>query len=644
MNKIADAKPKRHDYQDLLSIVTPDDGWEIDKVFAATYSLSLKGLAMLIMAMAKTWTQEGKPGSKADFVKAVEMMRGKCYVIGQPTRSQTIPNENSNCLHVLDQFYTEYSASVNVPHSWHPKCVLIRMVPDKAKSSSRKKNSTEFAWRFWFGSKNLTLPQNLDLGMTVVGKPSVSGSFESDELVDVAQLLFRQLPNSELSRSEKRKLLKELSTVDWKFPRGFECEALRLLDPNEHRSRKLPKLPADTSELMLVSPFLDEKYLTHVVGQTNSAKKRSLITSEYEHSRFKSIDGYFRLIFNNAYPVSLSSAADNKEEKSDIEVGSSEDDATGEILSGLHAKFILGRTPTDYYLWMGSANATHRGWCRNAEIVGRFTITQTVYQRLRTAITDRHIDECEADDLSDPEELDEAEENRQKIVKVRMEIEQALMKERIVMRRPQKGVEIEFPKSVIGILKSDAGFRFSCSMLNGASVPVRQRLVTLENVPYYRISKFIELKIELGEEADVFSVKGWFDELNTVKRDHAFFSTYLSANAFMDLIYRELAGVKRPRSEDSWDSGRDNENSLEQELEGRNPTGRAVLRALPTVEMILRTWSIDPGVLLRVKRHLESAVSLATEEDSTWKPKEKIAIKEFQGIFNNIVNGLKGRI
>jgi len=181
-------------------------------------------------------------------------------------------------------------------------------------------------------------------------------------------------------------------------------------------------------------------------------------------------------------------------------------------------------------------------------------------------------------------------------------------------------------------------------MLNGASVPVRQRLVTLENVPYYRISKFIELKIELGEEADVFSVKGWFDELNTVKRDHAFFSTYLSANAFMDLIYRELAGVKRPRSEDSWDSGRDNENSLEQELEGRNPTGRAVLRALPTVEMILRTWSIDPGVLLRVKRHLESAVSLATEEDSTWKPKEKIAIKEFQGIFKNIVNGLKGRM
>ena len=64
-------EPKDPVYADLLSVMTPEDGWNVDVAVLASYSLDFTALGLMLMSMAGVWEQDGKRPSKTDFARAL---------------------------------------------------------------------------------------------------------------------------------------------------------------------------------------------------------------------------------------------------------------------------------------------------------------------------------------------------------------------------------------------------------------------------------------------------------------------------------------------------------------------------------------------------------------------------------------------
>jgi len=651
-------------YLDLLTVVSPDPGWHVQEAYLATYSLDLRALGMMLMAMAGTWRQEGNDPKRMDAVKAIDSMRGKVHVVVNPTRIKALGKSPPEILHLLDQFYHEYKSNLKTPHSWHPKIILVKFETDKRPTKTGKKQKKQPAmWRLWFGSKNFTLTKNLDLGIVFEGQKGPNRT----NIPGVATAAQHIAKEAKRPSAEQDRLRTELDLVKWKLPVGItgKC-AIELFLPTD-KQRGYPEIPKGAKELILVSPFLDVETLKHFGKTSNTdSTKRILISTRPELERFEAKEclGRFDETYSHHDAVLTGVTTDVGEidkAEDDRLTADEREEVDEEYAIGLHAKFLLVRTRHFHSLWLGSANATQRGWMRNVEVMGEFSISKTLYQRLWHGIRDN------ANPIEDHEELEfDGEDNTQatpteKIENARREMETRIRIRSLVLEEKDNELMLLVPFR-ISEFAEHSDLVVKCGLATCDSRDLIEwknhdnntlSLGPHSDIKTHKRTANVTIQLACKDKTTSFITKAKYKSLNYLDRDRAAYEEYLNPETFLEMVFWELSGTRQGLGGGEWDGTR---------VSGADPSESRGLtftvERLPTVDMILKAWSVDETVLDRVKYQIEFAgkifESKRNENSATAlndKDKERLQrsdearakLQKFVQTFHKLEKGLRAR-
>ncbi|MDH6170779.1 hypothetical protein M2282_005957 [Variovorax boronicumulans] len=299
--------------------------------------------------MTRYATVEGTGGSRAALARSLRLLRERVHILVQHGH-WTSPRRHLPALHMLDRFVVQVKWDER-QRSWHPKVCLLRFVSADGKGDVR--------WRLWLGSRNFTRDRSWDLALVLDGAPAGKGT----PLAGVGTLASRLALQAGVEKPW-RASIKELADVRWTASPGIKIDQVQLDLPGD--DRKVPVLPADTTRVVVVSPFLDARALRIIKSEL--AKRGplkqgvlTLVSTEAALADMKlrkgALDGYDLHVLppSDQEAPSQIDADDNRSE-----------DVESEAI-GLHAKFFWIERPGQVRLLLGSTNLTARGWLENAE-------------------------------------------------------------------------------------------------------------------------------------------------------------------------------------------------------------------------------------------------------------------------------------
>ena len=396
---------QRHSY---LAVLRPEAGWRVDYAVLTTYTADLIACVAALLALAGIEEDE-ESATKIDFANAYEMMRGRVRIIIQRGRLVS-PARRPPILSILDRFIREVDSNETVS-SWHPKISLVRFVASDGRCQ----------WRLWLGSRNLTRSASWEAGLVLVGSEGSSGVHISG----IAELGMELARMADLSNFDPQRIANELKQARWQVPDGIDVEYIRMLTAVK---RPYPPAPQELDELIIISPFLDRETLRYFGKWGDQSTKRTLVSLQSEMATVYNgaagvLRGWRLLHLASPEPEDMEVTAAGRDdlesrsaagdegiaEPATSEPATSWEDGVIEPL-GLHAKIVYARHQDHRMLWVGSANATSRGWRGpNVEVVARLTISETVSAGLETFVREiaRTVDEDALALLSSEDNVDE---------------------------------------------------------------------------------------------------------------------------------------------------------------------------------------------------------------------------------------------
>ncbi len=150
--------------------------------------------------------------------------------------------------------------------------------------------------------------------------------------------------------------------------------------------------PTDTERMFIVSPFLDVETVRKAGRWGGTKTRRTLVSIDPEFQRLVREDGQvfsgFQNLCRQPLPNLPQESAVNIEEQNSTAVALTE--AEEAPPQGLHAKLMFAARGKRRPLWIGSANATERGWGGNFEIVAELAVNQEVADGIEA-----FVDTCE---------------------------------------------------------------------------------------------------------------------------------------------------------------------------------------------------------------------------------------------------------
>ena len=362
---------KRWPSQAVLDALRPEPGWAVKAAFLASYSADLPSIAAALLALAGR-DDEGGSGSKADLAEAIEQLRGKvCILIqrGRLAKLRQIPPIAG----ILDQFLQEVAFDER-QKSWHPKLMLVKFVRPDATPS----------WRLWFGSRNLTRVENRDIGFLAVGHRAAEA--RGVPIPGIGKLGQQLADRARLDGVVPSHIQEELDLLDWRLPVGIKMEHIVLTTGDGPGQEPTPPVAVD--EVIAVSPFIDGTFVAKLSRWGDARTTRTLLSTLPELKRIagnqtKPLAGFANRILALEAPEA-ESAEPAKTIPGQPDTLPVEDAAVDEEEGlGLHAKIIAARKGKKLRLWIGSANATSRGWGRNAEVIAELIADVSIQEGLR---------------------------------------------------------------------------------------------------------------------------------------------------------------------------------------------------------------------------------------------------------------------
>ena len=353
---MSNTNSKEWDFDSFLDALRPEPGWVVNTAILGTYSADFSSIAAALVALHGKGSSQGH-GGDAELSEVIEALKDKVFIRLQRGRLAK-PRTTIGMGSLFDQFVRELS-SENPHASWHPKVALVRF-------SSSNSNGGE-QWRFWLGSRNLTAAANRDLGLLLIGKSDrTKAPAQIPGLTDAIMYLAK---TAGISSAKRKELSGELLNVRWCAPLGLKVK--RICFKSEHSKTKiqLPEPPADTKEIIVVSPFLDSGFLQRVARLGKPSVKRTLISTRSALNKIASADSAALEPFSNNIRVFGAPVLEQDPPAADGEA-QPEQDIAAPLARNLHAKLLAIRTTHKLLLWVGSANATERGWFgANSEII-----------------------------------------------------------------------------------------------------------------------------------------------------------------------------------------------------------------------------------------------------------------------------------
>lgn len=335
----------------VFEAMRPGPGLSIDQMACLTYSLDLVAVTAMLISMTGAVDDELSGGPMC-LAEALETMGGRLKILYQKGRLQAARN-HFGILHLFDGVLRAVKPELGA--SWHPKAVLTRYLGD----------DKSIQWRFWLGSRNLTVSADREAGIVLHGIPGKRGK----RIPEIAAMI-RELAGP-LQWSDD--LLVELAALRWESPLGVKFRKLhwRTLGSTQPFFKPLAK----ASRTLVISPFVNEGGIMALKPLPVGSTMEMLTIPSTANMLGERADIKVRV---NAPPQPDQPALVPSRDES------SEDETPEPIrIHGLHAKMILQRSDSQNRLWLGSANATGRGLvARNVELMAELDIDDSIADTL----------------------------------------------------------------------------------------------------------------------------------------------------------------------------------------------------------------------------------------------------------------------
>lgn len=585
-----------------LDALRPDPETEVELALLAAYSADPVSIVAALLALIAR-DDEDRPASRRDLADAVEALRGRVRVIvqrGRIARMRRTPRLTG----LLDQFVREVGFDERL-RSWHPKAALVKLQGSRGPE-----------WRLWIGSRNLTAPENRDLGLLLVGSTRGRGR----KIPGVEDLAAALAARAELDGVSAAKLAREALQVRWRTPAGVKVDRLRI--SRGESEWPLPELPKQVDALTVVSPFLDTRFLGHAARPACPEGSRILLSSVAEIERLAAACAAFGELFALDAPDYPATASDGNDalENSDPAEGEGE-----ELGQGLHAKLLHYRKGEQRRVWIGSANATSRAWTgRNVEIVAELSVDRTVEEGLLQL-----LGRARPVTLGPQETLENADPEHDRLEQARLEVtarwngeilwDDAGLRLRHVgdphPDDPEIGLEA-------GLVNSD--------LLCWSRGQAELALGTVDKADR---TEFVQLRLTLHDRSCVWIVQAPATPPFGVERDRAAFMRLMGAREFLMWIADLLRGATFDVDGPSWLD----ETSRRDHAE---PAAVNWTDGLPTLEEMLAAWAREPACFERVQARIRQYLVPLLEQTKATDPEGHAQLAKFQELWATVEEGL----
>lgn len=381
-----------HVYSDILC----SPGYDVEFAVGATYSMSMKAMLVVPYALGMFGDLSETTRNSALFtLESIRRSADKFAIFCQRGGIQ-MPKETSSYAPLLEDCIFEVQNKENELSNFHPKFWIVREV-SREDSSKRQIKVTIL-------SKNLTFDSNLDVMASLTGAIDTDNSRNSRKHRPLKEFLERLAndyvtgePKNRSIREKRKRILelaadldhvKRFNVDDSVFEEeGYEFVPF-LFGDGLNKDVPFPKA-FQGNEVIAISPFIDKTTVDTLGQRCGKNGCYTLVTrpeyvTEDVFQRFKSEHGSV-YVMND-------------------QMGSNDYEAVD-----LHAKCYLVSCPKDdngIYLYLGSANATVKGFSGNSEILLRLKYRrgQKIYEKFRNEFLqlDAKGDSLLYEELSEP--------------------------------------------------------------------------------------------------------------------------------------------------------------------------------------------------------------------------------------------------
>lgn len=575
----------------FTDLLRPPDGWRTEHAILTTYSADLVVIVTALLALTGSDLDHRRTGSRVELVKAVDALRGRVRVLAQRGRV-TIPNTRQPILKLIDKFLLTVETDENV-RSWHPKVALIR--------HQNIDDQSDRQWRVWLGSRNLTRAINWEAGLVLLSRADGHGR----RVAGLAELGAALAGRANLPTLLAAEVAAELAALTWECPPGSEVQNVRLLGSGV--AEGLPKLPADVERVFVVSPFLDAKTVRAVARWGNAETRRTLVSTALALQRLRQKD---ETVFNGYDPPFVlplpdlpGEGAELLDEATPVAAETAESEEVPP--AGLHAKLLFAASRSRRQLWLGSANATDRGWGgRNFEAVAELVIAHKVVDDLEDFIAS-----CEPftpNALSPAaDEDEEALEDARKILCSQWSLRQRVREDE---------TEVVAPSTPP---LQDLTIRLEVAALGGVwhLWPRDKDSILLSGVRRRQRGDFLQVRLSRADRMCAWLHVAPCEPPPDEDRDRALIAEYLDPHTFLVWLRSVLADRPANAAGGDWDADPD--------APGGGDSGSRSVPAvdlIPTLEEILRAWARDSSAFAsadeKVRSYFHEIESHARENGS----------------------------
>jgi hypothetical protein len=546
----------------FTEMLRPPEGWRTDHAILSSYSADLVVVLTSLLALSGCDLNGRRAGSRVELVRAIEKLRGRVRILGQEGRV-SIPSSKP-ILKLLDKFLTTVVMD-ETKGSFHAKTALLRFQDSQ--------NPDDFQWRIWFGSRNLTRALNWEAGLMLVSRADGKGQ----RIEGLSHLVKSMAERAKLPGLMPRSVGAEVANLTWECPAGCEMQSVSLLANGS--TPGFPSPPADTERMFIVSPFLDTETVRAASGWGGPKTRRTLVSTEAEFLRLLCEDEKVLQSFTlcrQPFPDLPGECAVRAEEENPAVIEVSEGEQPPP--QGLHAKLLFAAKGKRRQLWIGSANATARGWSgRNVEIVAELKVNPEVAEGIEA-----FVETCErcapTKTQVQVDQIEEALEQARKALSGRWPLKQFLRDGtlEIVASTPPPLANAELTIQV-----ATMGGAWKCWPLDATTL----RIGTVRE---WERTDFVQIRVTLGDMVSAWLQVAPCDPPPDEKRDQRLIAQYLDPNTFLLWLRSLLADSPVEDAGGDWDS--------DDHTRG-NGSGHSTPPidpgSIPTVEEILRAWARD---------------------------------------------------
>ncbi len=549
----------------FTEMLRPPLGWKVDHAILTTYSADLVVAATALLALTDCDLEYRRTGSRIELVRAIETLRGRVCILAQAGRL-IVPHVPAGILPLFDEFIKPIDMDER-ESSWHAKLALIRFQSRTAPE--------EIQWRIWIGSRNLTRAMNWDAGFAMASRLDGGGQSVAG-LSSLGAELARRAGMKQLTAD---KVSHELGALTWDCPPGCDVLEIKLL--GLIREGNLPSPEGETSSIHVISPFVDATTIRKIAGWGNIRTVRTLVSTRAELLRLWNTDetilSKFKAVLEQPQPDLPGESVEAEDEAAEPEQLAESEELS---LTGLHAKLILVTSRSRRDLWIGSANATQRGWGgRSIEAVARLAVSRGVADALEEFVTGCGLFEP-ATGIGSDDRDEELLESARKILSFDWKVVQQVVDLEVTI------------KATTSPPLPDPEMCLEVAILGGTwhLWPQTSTSIAILGISLWERSSLVQMRLSLnGKICSWLQVAPCTPPIDD-NRDRAVIARYLDAGTFIMWVRNTLANGVSLTGGGDWDRQRKHDKPGR-----RNGNTEMDLSSLPTVEEMLGGWAKDPS-------------------------------------------------